>query len=51
MPTSSSSFSVPWTVSAAAAWPKRWATSSRKCQSYFEYGCALQVTSSVAAST
>ena len=33
-----------------AAWPNRWATSSRQCQSLFEYGWALQVTSSVAAS-
>src|SRR6201999_2868793 len=47
---SSSSFIVPCTVGAAAACPNRCATSSRKCQSLREYGCALQVTSSVAAS-
>ena len=40
-----------WTAGAAAAWPKRWATSSRQCQSCLEYGWALQVTSSTAAST
>ena len=44
MPASSSSFSAPCTAGAAAAWPKRWATSIRQCQSCCEYGCALQVT-------
>ena len=40
-PASSSSFSVPCTAGAAAAWPNWWATSSRQCQSWLEYGCAL----------
>ena len=35
---------------AAAACPNVWATSRRKCQSCREYGCALHVTSRVAAS-
>ncbi len=48
---SSSSFSAAWTAGTEAAWPNRWATSIRQCQSFFEYGCALQVTSSTAAST
>ena len=38
MPASSSSRSAPCTVGAAAAWPKRWATSRRQCQSWCEYG-------------
>ena len=42
--------SVPWTVGAAAAWPKRWATRIRQCQSAREYGWALHVTRNVAAS-
>ncbi len=51
MPASSSSFSVPCTAGAAAAWPNWWATRSFQCQSWCEYGSALQVTTSVAAST
>ncbi len=39
------------TAGTEAAWPKRWATSRRQCHSRLEYGCALQVTSSVEAST
>ena len=46
MPASSSSCSVPWTTSAAAAWPNWWATLMWKCQSWCEYGWALHVTSS-----
>ena len=51
MPASSSSFSAVWTAGTDAAWPKRWATSTRQCQSAFEYGWALHVTISTAAST
>ena len=43
MPASSSSLSVPCTAGAAAARPKRCATSIRQCQSCREYGCALHV--------
>ena len=50
MPASSSSFSVPCTAGAAAAWPNWWATRIFQCQSWCEYGSALHVTTSVAAS-
>ena len=43
--------SVPCVGGAAAAWPKRWAIISRQCQSCLEYGCALQVTRRIDAST
>ena len=44
IPASSSSLSAPCTAGTAAAWPKRWATRMRQCQSCLEYGCALHVT-------
>ena len=51
MPASSSIRSMPWTAGAAAAWPKRCATMIRQCHSFLEYGCALETTMYVAAST
>ncbi len=50
MPASSSIPSVACTTGAAAAWPKRCAHRMRQCQSWFEYGWALQVTMKLAAS-
>ena len=41
IPSSSSIARSQSTVSAAAAWPKLWATLIRQCQSAFEYGWAL----------
>jgi hypothetical protein len=51
MPVVSSSFSVPCTAGTDAACPNWWATGMRQCQSCLEYGCALQLTTRVAAST